>query len=97
MIINGWNRLLLVLSAAWLLLASLWIFANYPNVTPDLAASPVNDPFFSVVSTGNSDSPFHISAHPLAMASYIVIPILLLWAFAGVVRWIRRGFRQDIA
>ena len=97
MITSGWNRLFIALSVAWPLLVGLMILGAYPTVTPNFAASLTPNPFFSVVATGNRDSPFHISAHLLAIASYVVVPLFLFWAFVAVVRWIKRGFRQGVA
>lgn len=94
---NGWNRLLVALSAAWLLLIGMVIFAHYPRITSQIAASPPGNPFFDVVVTGNENSPFHIVPHPVAMAGYALLPVALLWAAAAVVRWIGRGFRQGKA
>jgi hypothetical protein len=97
MILSGWNRLFVALSAVWLLLASLIVAAAYPSVTPKFAVSPVPNPFFNIITTGNRDTPFHVNAHPFAIITYIVMPVFLFWGFIGTVRWIRRGFRQGVA
>ena len=95
--ISGWNRLLISLSVAWILWSSLDILAHYPSITPQLASSLTPNSFFSIVATGNSADPFHVVTHYLTAVSYILLPLFLLWAFAAVVRWIRRGFRQGVA
>ena len=95
--ISGWNRLLIALSVAWILWSNLDILAHYPSITSQLAFSLTPNSFFSIVTTGNSGDPFHVVTHYLAIASYVILPLVLLWVFAAVVRWIRRGFRQGVA
>jgi hypothetical protein len=95
--IGGWNRLLIVLSVVWILWSSLDILIHYPSITPQLASSLTPNSFFSIVTTGNSGDPFHVVTHYLAIASYVILPLAFLWIFAAVVRWIKRGFQQDVA
>ncbi len=95
--INGWNRLLIALSVAWILWSSLDVLAHYPSITPELAASITPNSFFSVVATGMRGNPFHVVTHYFSIVSYVLFPLFFLWAFAAVIRWIRRGFRESAA
>ena len=94
--ISGWNRLLIALSGVWILWSVFTILIAYPSINPQFAAGAPSF-FFDLIVTGNSAAPFRIVTHVWAIVSYVFVPLFLLWIFAAVVRWIRRGFRQDVA
>ena len=94
--IGGWNRLLIALSVFWMLWSILTICISYPSISTQFATGAPNR-FFDLIATGNSADPFRIVAHFWSIVSYIFVPLCLLWIFAAIVRWIRRGFRQDVA
>ena len=60
--ISGWNRVLITLSAVWVLWSILTVFVHYPSITPQFAAGAPSF-FFDLIATGNSTHPFRIVTH----------------------------------
>jgi hypothetical protein len=101
MILNGWHRLFLVLSGAWVIAIGVRAYAEYPD-GGRFGGIPIGPyTFWSVVETplghdnsGNLLSSYAIEPKPGGFLIYGALPIGILWLSLLATRWVRRGYEK---
>lgn len=100
--LDGWKRLLIVLSLAWLLCIAVIAYNEYPT-GGHFRGIPVGAfHFWSLVENpfNQFDRPNDIPAYeihfsPSGFVAYGAGPIIVMWTAFFAIGWVRRGFKNE--
>ena len=109
--LNGWKRLLIVMSVAWLLLIGVVAGLQYPSQAPSTsqfwhAHKNPFDRFDQTPAGGASTGTFDdliparaslVEPNYRAFLTYGLLPPILLWVLYFSFGWVRRGFQSSRA
>jgi len=99
--LNGWSRLLIVISITWVIITATRSYAEYPT-TGSFGGIPLGQfTFWSVVETpfdqtderGYLVSSYHIEPKLVGFILHGGLPIAILWLAYVAIPWIWRGFQ----
>jgi hypothetical protein len=62
-----------------------------------MAMTLANNPYWDLSRNTDLKNPWVVEPRIMSMVVYVLAPLALLWVFAGVTRWIVKGFSRDAA